>query len=138
VCLDLYINDPKTKQRRLKTCREHYIKFVTELWFTVRYIIECGQMRGLSNDVMDEGCMRNWDLVYGDKICIETKEEMKERTGKSPDYFDHLAICCEGARRRGFQIKRMAEAENYANMDWLEDLKRKQKEFANSHALSYK
>jgi hypothetical protein len=44
VCQDMYITDPKTKIKRLKLCSEHFSKFVTELWFSVRYIIEAGQM----------------------------------------------------------------------------------------------
>jgi hypothetical protein len=108
VCQDMYITDPKTKIKRLKLCSEHFSKFVTELWFSVRYIIEAGQMRGLPRDVMEEGCMREWKMVKGFKVEIETKDEMKVRMGRSPDLFDALVIGCEGARRRGFQIGKLA------------------------------
>lgn len=123
VTLDHYITDPKTRQRRLKTCYEHYSKFVTELWFSVRYTIEAGQMRGLTEDVMDEGCMREWRDTNNGRKELETKVEMKERVGRSPDLFDWLAIAVEGARRRGFQIARMANQENdVSDLSWLDDL----------------
>ncbi len=110
VSLDLFILDPLTKQRRLKTCREHYSKFVTELWFSVRYAIEARQLRNMSEEVVDEGAMRKWKPVKLDKKELETKEDMKERVGRSPDLFDSLAILVEGARRRGFTISKLANS----------------------------
>jgi hypothetical protein len=63
----------KNGTRRLKRCDEHYSKFVTELWFSVRYTIEAGQFRGLTEDVIQEGCGREWKLVAGAKTEIESK-----------------------------------------------------------------
>ncbi len=139
VSLDMFVHDPERHARRLKRCDEHYSKFVTELWFTVRYAIEGGHVRNLPEDVMEEGCMREWTRVRGDRIEIETKEDMKERVGRSPDLFDWLAIAVEGARRRGFNIARLASAEaDSANLDWLEKYQtaaRKRRErFALNHA----
>jgi hypothetical protein len=54
VSRDHYIWDEKERRRRLKRCNEHYSKFVTELWFSVRYAIEADQVRGLPLDVMEE------------------------------------------------------------------------------------
>ncbi|MEI7985577.1 MAG: hypothetical protein WCI55_08105 [Armatimonadota bacterium] len=119
---DLSTRDEKSGQLRLKTCNEHYRKRITELWFSVRYVIECGQMRGMTDDVIDEGCMREYRVVGGDaKIEVETKDELKDRMGKSPDLFDWLAIAVEGCRQRGFRIQRLGETvENKANsiMSW--------------------
>lgn len=137
VSLDLYIWDQKDRKRRLKRCDEHYVKFVTELWFAVRYAIEAGQVRGLSEEVMEEGCMREWKTVNNDKKQLETKDDMKERVGRSPDLFDWLSICVEGARRRGFNISKLANAENETkSMEWLEDLRRGATTHS-SHALNY-
>lgn len=111
VSLDLYINDPKTNERRLKLCSEHFSKQVSEFWFSVRYAIESGQLKNLDEETMDEGAMREWDKVKGDKIELETKAEMKVRVGRSPDLFDNLAIAIEGARRRGFQISKLSNEE---------------------------
>lgn len=123
VSLDLWIWDEKERRRRMKRCDEHYSKFVTELWYTVRYAVEAGQVRGMPEDVLDEFCQREWRKTKGDKIEVETKVEMKERTGRSPDLADWASICFEGARRRGFQISRLASAEAVQeSREWLRDL----------------
>lgn len=108
VSLDIYITDPKTNVRRLKTCKEHYVKRVSEFWFSVRYTVQAGQLAGLTDEVMEEFCMREWDRVSQDRIEIETKGDMKERTGRSPDLADWAAGIVEMARRRGFQISKLA------------------------------
>lgn len=87
-----------------KTCREVFDRFVTELWFAVRTCILSGQMKGLTDDVIDEGSQRKWELVRGNKYSIETKDDMKERGLRSPDLADQLVVCCEGARRLGFPL----------------------------------
>lgn len=138
VSLDLFIYDPKTRQRRLKTCHEHYSKFVTELWFSVRYAIEAGQLRGLTEDIMEEGCMREWSDVKNSRKELETKADMKERVGRSPDLFDWLAIAVEGARRRGFQIARMANQDaDEKDLSWLEKFKDNKARIAKRYSLSY-
>src|SRR3990167_1844653 len=93
--------------RRLVPCDEHYSKFVTELWFSFRYIIECDQLRELPEEVMMEFCMREYRLVAGNKIEVEKKEDTIERLGQSPDLADWAAILAEGARQRGFKIQRL-------------------------------
>jgi hypothetical protein len=102
---DLFVIDKKTGARRLKRCDEHYSKFITEMWFSVRTMIECEQMRELPLEVMLEGCLREYGTVRGDKIEIESKKDTRKRMGKSPDLFDWLATGVEGARQLGFQIK---------------------------------
>lgn len=139
VCQDLYILDEKTRQTRLKLCAEHYSKRVTEFWFSVRYCIESGQLRGLTAEVMEEGCMREWKMVRGNKIEIETKEETKERMGRSPDLFDWLVTVMEGARRRGFQIARMASVVSSRDKnEFMERMKERTNSLLRSHELSYK
>lgn len=139
VSLDLYIIDPTTRERRLKLCREHYVKFVTELWFSVRYTIESGQMRQLPEEVAREGYMREWKMTRSDKIEIETKEETKLRMNRSPDLFDWLVTCVEGARQRGFKIAKIAnEDESSYARDWLDDLARKHRELVHKHDLVYR
>jgi hypothetical protein len=78
--------------KRLKRCDEHYSKFVSEAWFSVRYVIEAGQMRELPEDMMLEGSGRKYDTVAGNKIEVEPKDEMKERGLKSPNKFDALCF----------------------------------------------
>ena len=88
-------------------CKDYYQKFITELWYSVRLAVEAGQVRGLTDDVINEGCAREWRMVGANKIEAEPKEEMKRKTGRSPDLFDALAIGFEGARRRGFVIEKL-------------------------------
>lgn len=138
VSLDLYIWDDKERRRRLKRCDEHYSKFVTELWFSMRYAVEAGQVRGLPEDVMEEFCMREWNKVRNDKIEVEKKEDMKDRVGRSPDLADWCSICVEGARQRGFTISRLASAEALKqSRDWLLDLE-KQSGTLKGHDLVYR
>lgn len=138
VSLNLYVYDTKTRQRRLKTCSEHYKKLVTEFWFSVRYAVESSQIRNMPEDVMDEFCMREWDKTSNDRIEVETKEKMKERVGRSPDLADWLAIAVEGARRKGFQIKKIGTEEAaISNTNWIRELIQKQRQLRRSHSLNY-
>lgn len=144
VSLDHYIRDPKTGQRRLKLANEHYLNFVTELWYSIRFAVEAGQVRNLPEEVMEELCMRQWKLVNF-RIQVEPKTGsagkpgMKERTGRSPDLGDWLAICVEGARRRGFNISKLANPD-YDGGDkfkWLKEIGRKSREMLAAKSLDY-
>lgn len=138
VSMDHWVFDSDLRVRRLKRCDEHYSKFVTELWYTVRFAIEAGQVRNLATDVMDEGCLRMWEKVKGDKIEVESKEEMKLRVGRSPDLFDQLAILVEGARQRGFQVKKLANPAGEARVaDYLREMHQREKEFREETELNY-
>lgn len=136
---NLYIYDTKLHQRRLKKCSEHYLKFVTELWYSVRFAVESSQVREMPMDVMDEFCMREWDKhVASDKIELETKELMKARVGRSPDLADWLVIAVEGARRRGFQINKLGGDESPSDKyDWLKTVKNRQSQMRVVHNLNY-
>jgi hypothetical protein len=143
VSLDHYIRDPKTNQRRLLLCSEYYMNFVTELWYSLRFAIEAGQIRNLPESVLEELCMRQWDKKNF-KVQVEPKSGtaerpgMKQRTGRSPDLADWFAIAVEGARRRGFNISRLANADSEtANLEWLDELRRKSRELRDKHTLNY-
>lgn len=137
VSLDLYVIDQESKQRRHKRCDEHYVKLVTEFWFSVRYTVESGQLRGLTDETMEEFCMREWDRVSGDRIEIETKKEMKERVGRSPDLADWAAGIVEMARRRGFTISKLGTADSEErSFEWLKKLGNKTAEVLKSKELT--
>lgn len=135
---DEMIYDEKLRKKRLKRCDEHYSKRVSELHFSVRYTIEGRQMRGLPLNVANELCSREWTRVRKDLIEVETKEETKERLGRSPDLGDWCAIIVEGARRLGFQISRMEgpEAEEEKDERWKEELRQRSTKFRKSFSLS--
>jgi hypothetical protein len=92
-------------------CRDYYSKYITEIWFTVRLVVESGQFRGMTDDVCYEFSAREWTMVAGNKIEVEPKEKMKEKIGRSPDVADAVAIGVLGAVQRGFVIRRAKEAE---------------------------
>lgn len=138
VSQDFYVWDSKDLKRRLKLAREHYSKFVTELWWSVRYAIEAGQIRGLTEELCDEGSSREWKEVAGGKIEIETKSDMRDRVGYSPDLFDWLVTLIEGARRRGFTISKLGGGEGeFADLDWLHDISAKANRLRRAHELNY-
>lgn len=110
VRFDLYIDDKNAPGgRRLKRCDEHYSKFVTEMWFSTREAIESQQVRNLPRIVANEGQLRLFRVVAGNKVEVEPKDEMKERIKISPDLYDWFAIAVEGARQRGFKIQRIGQ-----------------------------
>lgn len=140
VSLDFKIRDPKTGMERPKLCREHYSKFVTELWWSVRSAIESDQLRGLTEILCSEGCSREWKETDGNKVEIETKKEMRERVGYSPDYFDFLVTAVEGARRRGFTISKLSNATNAPKSpanSYLHNLARSQQALEKAQQLDY-
>ena len=75
VCLDMYIQDPQTKQRRLMLCSERYSKFVSELWMTVRYTVEASQLRNLPVEVLEDGEAR--DTKRFREIELKSKQRRK-------------------------------------------------------------
>lgn len=117
--------DPVTKRvtKRLKRCDEHYTKFVTEMWFSVREAIGCGQVKNLDGDTISEGCLRKFTKNRHGKLEVEPKDEMKLRPPyKSPDLMDNLAIGLEMARRLGFRIQILGDTGKVVERqrpDWL-------------------
>lgn len=132
---DLYIDDKDTGERRLKTAKEHYSKFVSELWWSWRYCIESNQIRGLQLDVVMDAAPREWSKAKGDKIEIESKRDMKKRTGCSPDLADMVAVGIEGARRRGFQIARLGAVEKKPKAIDLQRLAEEHNDFLSKRML---
>lgn len=119
---DLMIFDELLGVKRHKRCDEEYSKFVTELWFAVRNVVECEQLREVPEDVIQEGSKREYYSVPGGKVEVEPKADMKERIGFSPDLFDAFVVGIEGARQRGFVIGRLGEEviENQGDDEFFE------------------
>lgn len=145
---DLYVEETinGVTNKRHKRCDEHYANFVTELWFSARYVIECGQMRNLPDDVLQEGCLREYDTVLSNKLKVEPKDDPKalERMGRSPDLFDWLVTCIEGARRRGFKIQKLGMVDPETGQrksspmpKWLEDRLKTAQELRKRQQLSH-
>jgi len=134
---DTFILDPKTRQKRLKRCDEHYSKRVTEYWFSVRYLVEARQCRQMPKDVAEEFGMREWYPVKDHRRELETKEETKKRMGCSPDLADWACIVVEGARRKGFVIRHGGPVTIINNDQWKRDLKEKLSKVRQRYELNY-
>lgn len=122
VRFDLYVEE-KVGMKWLKTCKEHYSKFITEMWFSTREAIESNQIRNLPFEVAQEGQLRLFKIVAGNKVEVESKKDMKERVKKSPDLYDWFAIGVELARRLGFKIERIgrdAQGASEDDEDWFD------------------
>jgi len=141
VSKDEYVWEGDLQTKRLKRCDEHYSKFVTELWFTVRYAVLGQQLRQLPKEVAAEGAKRIWRFTKGQppRIEVETKDEMKERTKESPDLFDGLVTAVEGARRLGFEVSHIREerSQQQDEDDWLHKAIDKHQRFVRKHELNY-
>jgi hypothetical protein len=117
-------------------CCDYYSKFITELWYTVRLIVESSQMRGFTEEVIAEFSAREWTMVGKNKIEVEPKDKMKLKFGRSPDLADAFAIGCEGARRLGFVIKRTLAIKHTKQDDaWKRDLREKADAIRREHQL---
>jgi len=135
---DEYVIDKVTGNRRLKLAKEHYVNFVTELWWSWHYAIVADQVRGLTEDIVLDAQPREWSKIANDKMQVETKKILKGRTGISCDLADMAAVGIEGARRRGFTIGKLSNTEEeYKNMDFLDNLRTKSRTLRKAHSLSY-
>jgi hypothetical protein len=120
-------------------CRDYYSKMVSELWFSIRLIVEGNQFRGMTEEMMSEGCFREWTIVGKNKIEVEPKEKMKLKSGRSPDLFDALAAGCEVARQLGFKIEQvLAPAHRRDNHSWKRELRERARLAWTSRDLNYK
>jgi hypothetical protein len=119
-------------------CNRYYSKYITEIWFNVRYAVEAGQFRGMTQQALDEFCAREWTMVKGNKIEVEPKSAMKSKIGRSPDVADAVAIGVLGAIRKGFVIDNlMSPYEKKESAKWKRDLRDKAKSVWKEGNLTY-
>lgn len=98
-------------------CKDYYSKFVTELWYSFRYCVEAKQFRGLTKEAMWEFAAREWKITKGNKIEVESKIEMKDKSGRSPDLADAICIGLHGAKKAGFVISRLVSTKQKKQPD---------------------
>lgn len=120
-----------------KPCREYFYNFVSELWYQTRNVIEADQIRQMPINVMEEGCMRGYEITKGSRIQVEPKDECKIRMGRSPDLYDAFACGIEKARRLGFTIRGVTK-DKHKTPDWLRKLAEQQQQLRRNHQLTYK
>ncbi len=110
------------KDRR--PARDAFANRVAEIWYAGIDFIQSGQIKGLPAPACMELCERRKLIANktasGIKNRIESKDEMKKRTGgKSPDDSDSFLILLELCRVRfGFKASGMEGNQKRATMDW--------------------
>ncbi len=135
---DLFILDQRTGQRRHKKANEHYSKYVTQLYFSVRAAVESRQVRDLPKKVAEEFAMREWYMVHGDRYELETKLECKERMGESPNFADAAAVATQAAIKLGFLIESLKVENTSPQADsWLEKELKADRTKRSKHQLNY-
>lgn len=141
VSMEEFIYDEAEGRRRLKLCSEHYSKFVTELWMTVYYLCIGQQLRQFPKEAASEGYKRQWEYAKGNRMELETKADMKERTNQSPDCMDSCVAGIEGARRLGFVVENMrddrAKQKQSEDERWLEIEFYNHKKLMKKHELTF-
>jgi hypothetical protein len=116
---------------------DYYSKFITELWFRVRLIVESRQFRGMTDEVIFEFGSREWTMVGANKIEVEPKAKMKEKMGRSPDLADAVAVGCEGAIRLGFVIRKLVAAGSpKIDLSWKRELREREEKLWRGHQLN--
>jgi hypothetical protein len=119
-----------------RKCNEVYGKFVTELWYQVRNTIESKQFRGITDEIIDDGTCREYMMIDGKKVDVESKKVTKVRMGRSPDIFDALVTAFEGARQRGFVISGLLRNSGRGPTLWQKTAEQYQKTW-NRKRLTY-
>lgn len=137
VSTSMMVYDPVTNSMRPKLWDEHVDRFVTELWWAMRITVESSQIRSLPEEAISELCMREWNKKEKQPITLETKDEMKKRSRRSPDFGDWSVIILEGARRLGFEIDKLGNNQQEEDEDsWLEREAAKHRRFSRQYDLT--
>lgn len=84
-------------------CHDLYVNRVTEIWFSGKDLIRCGQLKGIDQELAREMTARRYDTVKGGeglRMRVEPKPEYKKRVGHSPDVADAAFLLIDLARNR--------------------------------------
>jgi len=95
-------SDKRVSMNSQLTGVELYTNRVSELWFVGKELMRTRQIYGISSDLAQEMCARNYDMVKTGslKVKIESKIEFKSRFGRSPDLADAAFLALDCARQR--------------------------------------
>lgn len=97
-------SDTFVDAEQTQTAKEAYDRRITELWFSMRKLVQAGQIKGLDELACQQFCTRQYTWK-GRKYSIETKEEYKLRLGRvdrryvSPDQADAAVLILDLARQ---------------------------------------
>ena len=82
---------------------KRYVNRVSELWGVGIEFLRGGQFANIPDDLKAEMKSRRYDMVKGgdgERMLIESKNEMRNRTGKSPDIADAWMIIVDLCRSK--------------------------------------
>lgn len=118
-------NDVASPEDR-RPANKVYDNRVAQLWFNVSRLCGLGRLKNLDDDTAHEFCTRQYSLK-GEKYYIESKKEMKARTGgTSPDNADAAALVVDNFLRKN-SISALQEQKT-GNEDWESVVERFQQE----------
>ena len=119
---------------------KHFSKYVSELWFFTRYVVEAKQAKQLTEELIKDGTAREWTMTKGNLVDVEPKDQTKKRMGRSPDIYDAFVVAVEGARRYGFIVTKMANMDDdgrYEAEAHYRDLMGKKRRLMKQSALNF-
>ncbi len=95
-------SDKRVSMNSQLTGEELYMNRVSELWFVGKELMRTKQIYGITSDLAQEMCSRNYDMIKTGslKVKIESKPEFKARFGRSPDLADAAFLALDCARQR--------------------------------------
>ena len=95
-------SDRRVSMNSQLTGEELYANRVSELWFVGKEFMRTQQICGVGMDLAKEMCSRQYDMVKSGtlRVKVETKAELKQRSGQSPDIADAAFIALDLARQR--------------------------------------
>ena len=95
-------SDKRVSMNSQLTGLELYTNRVSELWFVGKELMRTRQIYGITSDLAQEMCARNYDMIKTGslKVKIESKPEFKSRFGRSPDLADAAFLALDCARQR--------------------------------------
>jgi len=85
-----------------RPCKDVYDRLVSEYYYSCYHAFKSRVIFGIdaASELARELCLRRY-TIKNKKIAIETKDDLKGRTGYSPDLSDSLIYALEMARRNG-------------------------------------
>lgn len=93
-------SDAQISDTDSKPASEAYVNKRSEVWYSAKPLIRSGQIKGIDPDMASEICSCTFKVVGGGKTAVERKEDMKKRTGFSPDIAEAAWVMLQVARER--------------------------------------
>lgn len=112
----------------VQVAREIYARRVAELNLCIREFALSNGLRGISNEIAEQGCARKTFFKNG-KWGVQSKQEV----AKSPDNLDAAAIACDLARQKG-AMPNISTVTDRAD-DWNEIVRESDKQFSGDNYL---